>query len=127
MVVAVVGLLVNVARTVVLSRSAGENLNMQGALRHILADLLCSVGVIAAALVIVLTGWSYADPLISVLIGFLAAYHSRSLHRPRPPCNLADLTLYEPPLLAGLGKFPVKPLKALLLDVQSAREEVETF
>ena len=80
-VVAVVGLLVNVAGTVVLSRSAGENLNMQAALRHIVADLLGSVGVIAAALVIVLTGWSYAAPLISVLIGVLVLHSSWKLLR----------------------------------------------
>ena len=35
------------------------------------ADLLGSVGVIAAALVILITGWLYADPLVSVLIGLL--------------------------------------------------------
>ncbi len=71
MAVAVMGLFVNVAAALVLSRSEGESLNLQGALRHILADLLGSVGVIAAAVVILLTGWLYADPLISVLIGFL--------------------------------------------------------
>ena len=59
----------------------GENLNMQGALRHIVADLLGSVGVIAAALVIVLTGWSYAAPLISVLIGVLVLHSSWKLLR----------------------------------------------
>lgn len=71
MAVAVMGLFVNVAAALVLSRSEGESLNLQGALRHILADLLGSVGVIAAAVVILLTGWLYADPIISVLIGFL--------------------------------------------------------
>src|SRR3712207_1909703 len=54
----------------------------------------------------------------------VAANHRRSLHRPRSSCNLSDLTLYEPPLLAALGEFPVKPLEARLLDVQSAREGV---
>src|SRR5215218_7513326 len=81
MAVAVIGVLVNVAGTVILSRSAGENLNMQGALRHVLADLLGSVGVIAAALVILLTGWGYADPLISVLIGVLVLLSSFRLLR----------------------------------------------
>ena len=71
MAVALMGLFVNVAAALVLSRSEGESLNLQGALRHIIADLLGSVGVIAAAVVILLTGWLYADPLISVLIGFL--------------------------------------------------------
>jgi cobalt-zinc-cadmium efflux system protein len=50
-------------------------------LRHIVADLLGSVGVIAAALVIVLTGWSYAAPLISVLIGVLVLHSSWKLLR----------------------------------------------
>ena len=81
MAVAVIGVLVNVAGTVILSRSAGENLNMQGALRHVFADLLGSAGVIAAALVILLTGWGYADPLISVLIGVLVLLSSFRLLR----------------------------------------------
>jgi cobalt-zinc-cadmium efflux system protein len=71
MAVAVMGLFVNVAAAWVLMRSEGESLNLQGALRHILADLVGSVGVIAAALIILLTGWYAADPIISVLIGFL--------------------------------------------------------
>jgi cobalt-zinc-cadmium efflux system protein len=71
MAVAVMGLFVNVAAALVLSRSEGESLNLQVALRHIIADLLGSVGVIAAAVIILLTGWLYTDPLISVLISFL--------------------------------------------------------
>lgn len=71
MAVAVVGLLVNLAGALILTRSAGDNLNMQGALRHVVADLLGSIGVIVAALIILLTGWSYADPLISAFIGVL--------------------------------------------------------
>ena len=42
--VAVVGLLVNVVGAVILSRSGGESLNVQGALRHVLADVMGSVG-----------------------------------------------------------------------------------
>lgn len=81
MVVAVIGLVVNLAGMIILQRSAGENLNMQGALRHVLADLLGSVGVIAAALIILVTGWSYADPLISVFIGVLVLFSSWKLLR----------------------------------------------
>lgn len=79
MAVALVGLLVNLTGTVILTRSAGENLNMQGALRHILADLLGSVGVIVAALVIIVTGWRYADPVISATIGVLILVSSYKL------------------------------------------------
>jgi cobalt-zinc-cadmium efflux system protein len=79
--VAVMGLFVNVAAAWVLMRSEAESLNLQGALRHILADLAGSVGVIAAALVILLTGWLYADPIISVLIGLLVLGSSWKLLR----------------------------------------------
>ncbi len=79
MAVAVVGLVVNVAGALVLSRSGGESLNVEGALRHVLADLLGSIGVIVAAVVILLTGWQYADPLISVVIGVLVLASSWKL------------------------------------------------
>ncbi|NYH77310.1 cobalt-zinc-cadmium efflux system protein [Actinopolyspora biskrensis] len=79
LVVAVIGLVINLAGLLILSRSAGENLNMQGALRHILADLLGSVGVIVGAVVVLATGWRYADPLISVFIGVLVLVSSWKL------------------------------------------------
>jgi cobalt-zinc-cadmium efflux system protein len=69
--VAALGLLVNAAGALILYRSGGESLNVEGAMRHVFADALGSVGAIVAAAVIILTGWRYADPLISVAIGFL--------------------------------------------------------
>lgn len=81
MVVAVIGLVVNVTGAVVLSRSGGESLNVEGALRHVMADLFGSVGVIVAAVVVLLTGWRYADPLISVGIGVLILASSWKLLR----------------------------------------------
>ena len=79
--VAVAGLAVNVAGFAILARSSGESLNLQGAARHVLADLLGSVGAIAAALIVITTGWRYADPLISVLIGLLVLASSWKLLR----------------------------------------------
>jgi cobalt-zinc-cadmium efflux system protein len=79
--IATLGLLVNVAGAVILSRSSGESLNLQGALRHVVADILGSVGAIAAALVILTTGWRYADPIISILIGLLVLGSSWKLLR----------------------------------------------
>ena len=81
LVVAVLGLVVNVAGAAILSRSGGESLNLQGALRHVVADILGSVGAIAAALVILATGWYYADPIISALIGLLVLGSSWKLLR----------------------------------------------
>ncbi len=81
MAVAVVGLAINVTGAYVLSRSGGESLNVEGALRHVMADLFGSVGVIVAAGVILLTGWRYADPIISVVIGVLILGSSWKLLR----------------------------------------------
>jgi cobalt-zinc-cadmium efflux system protein len=81
LIIAAVGLLVNVAGVIVLSRSGGESLNVQGALRHVIADALGSIGTIAAAVIIVLTGWRYADPLASVAIATLILASSWSLLR----------------------------------------------
>ncbi len=79
--VATLGLVVNVAGALILSRSGSESLNVQGALRHVIADVMGSVGAIAAALVILATGWRYADPLISALIGLLVLASSWRLLR----------------------------------------------
>jgi cobalt-zinc-cadmium efflux system protein len=81
MVVAVIGLVVNLVGAFILSRSEGESLNLEGALRHVLADVAGSVGAIAAALIIIFTGWVYADPIISVIIGVLVLGSSWKLLR----------------------------------------------
>ncbi|MBA3348700.1 MAG: cation transporter, partial [Actinobacteria bacterium] len=51
--------------------SAGGGLNVRAALLHVLADLASSVGVVVAALVLLLTGWQVADPIAGLLIGLL--------------------------------------------------------
>ncbi len=79
--IAVAGIAVNVAAGVVLHRARGANLNVEAAFRHVLADLAGSVGVAVAALVIVLTGWLAADPLVSIVIGVLVLASSWSILR----------------------------------------------
>ena len=69
--VAVAGLGVNIGAAYVLSRDTSDSLNVSAALRHVLADLAGSVGVIVAALVILTTGWERADPIIGAAIGLL--------------------------------------------------------
>ena len=66
--VAILGLAANVVAVVMLHRARDENLNTRAAYLHILGDTLGSVGTIAAAGVILATGWLPADPLISVVI-----------------------------------------------------------
>ena len=69
--IAVAGLVANLVAARILQRHSAESLNVSAALRHVLADVLGSLGVIVAALVILTTGWEYADPAVSVLIGVL--------------------------------------------------------
>lgn len=70
-VVAVLGLLVNIAAFAILHGGAKENLNMRGALIHVLGDMLGSAAAIVAALIILFTGWMQADPLLSALVAVL--------------------------------------------------------
>lgn len=67
--VASVGLAVNIIGMYLLRSASEESLNMKGAYFEVLSDMLTSIGVIVAALVMLTTGWYYADPLISAGIG----------------------------------------------------------
>jgi cobalt-zinc-cadmium efflux system protein len=67
-VVAGLGLLVNVAAFALLQGADRDNLNVRGAVIHVLGDLLGSVAALAAGAVILLTGWTPIDPLLSLLV-----------------------------------------------------------
>ncbi len=67
--VAVAGLLVNLIVAWMLHRHDRDDLNVHSAFLHVVGDALGSVGVIGAGIVILLTGWTIADPLVSLLIG----------------------------------------------------------
>jgi len=79
--IAVIGLLINLLTAWILYRSAGESLNVKAALRHVMADVAGSVGVILAALVILATGWEAADAIVSILISVLIAASAWSILR----------------------------------------------
>src|SRR5713226_1007886 len=79
LVIAVIGLVVNIVAGVVLFGSHHESLNVRGAFLHVIGDALGSVGAIVAGLTMVLTGWNLADPIFSILIGFLILYTSWAL------------------------------------------------
>jgi cobalt-zinc-cadmium efflux system protein len=63
--VAVAGLIINVISARILHGGASENMNVRGAYLHVLGDLLGSVGVVVAAVIIRYTGWLLADPIAS--------------------------------------------------------------
>ena len=71
LVVATIGLLVNVLVLRMLHGHASDDVNMAGAALHVLGDLLGSVAAIAAALLIRGFGWLWADPALSILVALL--------------------------------------------------------
>jgi cobalt-zinc-cadmium efflux system protein len=74
-----VGLVVNIASALILRRSAGESLNIEGAFLHVLGNLLGSIGVVGAGLLIIAFGWFIADPIFGVIIGLLIIVSSGRL------------------------------------------------
>ncbi|HIA52418.1 MAG TPA: cation transporter [Candidatus Melainabacteria bacterium] len=69
LIVAGIGLVVNIAGMFMLKAGSKESLNMKGAYFEVLSDMITSIGVIIAALIMMTTGWYYADPIISAGIG----------------------------------------------------------
>lgn len=79
--VATLGLGVNAVGAFLLHAHAHDNLNVRGAYLHVLGDLLGSVGAIVAAVIVLTTGWTAADPIVSALIAVLILYSAWNLVR----------------------------------------------
>ena len=77
--VAVGGLVVNIVAFLILHGADRNSLNVRGALLHVIGDLLGSVAAIAAALIIMATGWTIADPILSALIAAIILRSAWSL------------------------------------------------
>ena len=90
--VAVLGLGVNAAAALLLHRDAHENLNVRGAYLHILSDLFGSLGALVGGIVILTTGWTLVDPVISVFIALLILISAWHLVR-----EAADILLESAP------------------------------
>lgn len=70
LVIAVLGLIVNLISMRLLATASGESLNVKGAYLEVWSDMLGSLGVIIAALVIMFTGWGWVDSVVAAAIGF---------------------------------------------------------
>jgi cobalt-zinc-cadmium efflux system protein len=79
--VGVLGLAGNAAATAVLLSGDRRDLNLEGVLRHSVADALGSLGVVVAGAVVLTTGWRYADPIAGLAIGVLVLLGSWGLLR----------------------------------------------
>ena len=78
--IAIAGLLANLLSFWLL-RAAAKNLNVRAAALHVLGDLLGSVGAIVAAVIIMLTGWTPIDPILSLLVALLVVRSGWALLR----------------------------------------------
>jgi cobalt-zinc-cadmium efflux system protein len=81
LVIAAGGLVVNIVSGRILYACDHHNLNIRGALLHVAGDALGSIGAIMAALIMLFTGWYFADAVISIVIGVLILYTSWELVR----------------------------------------------
>ena len=81
LILGLVGIAVNLAAGFILSRARKDSLNVEAAFRHVLTDLLGSIAVVLSAVIVLVTGWLEADPLVSVLIGVLVLVSSWSILR----------------------------------------------
>ena len=78
---AAAGLAANVTVFLLLREGAKESLNLRGAYLEVLADMLGSVGVLLAGVVMLVTGWAYADPLVAIAIGLFVVPRAFGLGR----------------------------------------------
>jgi len=76
LVIAIIGLAVNLIVAFTLSRHDHDDLNTRSAFLHVLGDALASVGVIAVGVILLFVNLPWLDPLVSVLIGLLILFSS---------------------------------------------------
>ncbi len=69
LIVAVCGLIINLIAMRILKAGSKESINIKGAFLEVVSDMLSSVAVIVAGIIILVTGWLYIDPVMSALIG----------------------------------------------------------
>ena len=79
--VAGAGLVLNLVSLRVLHRLQDHSLNVRGAYLHILGDALGSVAALAAAIIVWTTGWTLADPIVSILLSLLILFSAWRLLR----------------------------------------------
>ena len=144
LVIAGLGLIVNLISMRLLKAGSGDSLNIKGAYLEVWADMLGSVGVIIGAVVIMISGWTLADPIIAVLIGLWVRPRTWTLVRQAGQVlmqgapgglnldTVRDMMLAHPGILTvhdlhvwALGsKEPVLTAHIILKDQASAPDEV---
>ncbi len=81
MVVAAIGIVVNGATALMFARGAKDDLNIRGAFLHMAVDALVSAGVLVAGGIVLLTGWTRADPLVGLAVAIFIVWSTWGLFR----------------------------------------------
>ena len=104
-IVAAVGILVNGFTAYLFSSAEKDDLNVRGAFLHMLSDALISLGVVIAGFIYIKTGWSWIDPVVSILVSVVIFFSTIGLLR-----ESANLALHGVP-----KKIDLKIVRAFLL------------
>jgi cobalt-zinc-cadmium efflux system protein len=81
LVIAVIGLVANLAGVLLLNRASHRSLNVKAAFWHVIGDTISSVGVIAAAIIIIFTKWYIVDPIVAIVIGIIILWGAMRIVR----------------------------------------------
>lgn len=79
LIVATIGLIINLISMRILKSGSEESINIKGAFLEVVADMLSSIAVIIAGIIILATGWLLIDPIISAFIGLFILPRTFSL------------------------------------------------
>ena len=77
--VAAIGIAINTATALMFLRGGKDDINIRGAFMHMAADAAVSLGVVIAAVAVMMTGWLWLDPAVSIMIALVITYGTWSL------------------------------------------------
>ena len=98
MIVAAIGIVINAVTAWLFASGAKDDINLRGAFLHMAADALVSAGVVLAAFVMILTGWLWLDPVVSLVIGVVIVIGTWGLLREALSMSMAAVPSHINPL-----------------------------
>ncbi|MCP5158758.1 MAG: cation transporter [Gammaproteobacteria bacterium] len=111
-VIALVGLAVNIVVAIILARGE-RTLNLRAALLHVMGDLLGSVAALLAGVIVALTGWMPADPILALLIALLILVSTLRLLREALHALMEGTPLHLRPAEVGAAVLEISGVRAV--------------
>lgn len=106
--VALLGIAINAGTAMLFMKGRKDDLNVDGAFLHMAADAIVSAGVVLAALLILVTGWQWLDPLAALLVSAVIAWSSFDLLKSTIHLGLGGVpdTIDRPAVMSWLSQRP---------------------